>query len=72
MGQQVNLSSKLNSNQKQVQRNRVLNIRFKLLKLDPKPNDLTMNKLFYYIYNIQTEPKYVAKCWDNLWLGVKG
>lgn len=44
----------------------------KLLVLDPKLGDLAMNKLNLVIIYWRTEPTYVAKYGDNLWLGVKG
>jgi len=31
-----------------------------------------MNRLKLNLYFWRTEPVYVAKCWDDLWLGVKG
>lgn len=41
----------------------------KLYELDPKPDELTMNRLRFF--KTKTEPLSVARAWDELWLGVK-
>jgi len=38
---------------------------YKFYELDPKPDELAMNRFK------KTEPVSVAKDWDKLWLGVK-
>ena len=41
--------------------------------LDPKPGDLAMGRLKVAVTgNWRTEPTYVEKWGDDLWLGVKG
>lgn len=44
-------------------------IRKKLNELDPKPDELTMNRL--RSKKTRTEPISVARAWEELWLGVK-
>jgi len=43
-------------------------IKIKLYELDPKPDELAMNRLRL---NTRAEPMSVARDWDELWLGVK-
>ena len=39
--------------------------------LNPKPSDLTMDRLKVGLADRRIEPVRVAKRWDDLWLGVK-
>jgi hypothetical protein len=43
----------------------------KFSAIDPKPSDLAMGRLKGIAFTWRTEPKPVAPCWDDLWLGVK-
>jgi len=71
MGQRVRVSCKL----KNVGITKVSSTRLSRVGLmefvtrDPKLDELAMSRLRF---RPKTEPVHVAKCWDDLWLGVKG
>ena len=71
MGQRVNFASKLKPLGVGVAKASV-NSATKFVGLDPKPGDLAMGRLKVGNTHWRTEPTYVEKWGDDLWLGVKG